>query len=292
MGWIMKCMLALLSLLIVSTGGWAQAATDGGFLAKAKNRLQGTVQHSARNLKPFGKDFDSDKALKDSQAAIGRGLADDAFHDRNGKRVKLSDLRGHPLLISMIYTSCFHICPTTTKNLANAVKSARSTVGEDKFSIVTIGFDALHDTPERMRAFARQQGVNGERNWAFLSTDKTTIARLAANMGFLFKPSSKGFDHLIQLTIVDANGRIYRQIYGMDFDPDILTETIKELVFGRSIESLSLSSLVNKVRLYCTHYDPATGTYQFNYGMVFGMGFGVLTLSVTGFFLVRFLRYS
>jgi len=253
-------MLGLLSLLMVSTGGWAQAATDGGFLAKAKTRLQGTVQHSAQNLKPFGKDFDSDKALKDSQAAIGRGLADDAFHDRNGKRVKLSDLRGHPLLISMIYTSCFHICPATTKNLANAVRSARSAVGKDKFSIVTIGFDALHDTPERMRAFARQQGVNGERDWAFLSADKTTIAHLAANMGFLFKPSSKGFDHLIQLTIVDANGRIYRQIYGMDFDPDLLTETMKELVFGLSPETLSLSSLVNKVRLYFTHYDPATGT--------------------------------
>lgn len=271
---------------------YAQASTDGGFLANAKNRLRGTVQHPTRNPKSFGKDFDSDKALKNSQAAIGQTLAGYTFRDRNGKRVRLSDFYGKPLLISLVYTSCFHICPATTQNLARAVKIARSAVGEDKFSVVTIGFDALHDTPERMRGFARQQGVSREHHWDFLSTGKPIIARLAANTGFIFTPSSKGFDHLIQLTVVDKDGRIYRQIYGMDFNPGILVETMRELVLGRSIESLSLSALVNKVRLYCTHYDPATGAYKFNYGMVFAMGVGVFVLVGMGIFLVRFLRYS
>ncbi len=270
----------------------AQASTDGSFLANARNRLQGRVQHSAPNLKSFGKDFDSDKALKISQSAIGRSLADYHFRNRNGKPVRLAGFRGRPLVISLIYTSCFHICPATTQSLARAVKATRSAVGKDKFSIVTIGFDALHDTPKRMSGFARQQGVSSARHWNFLSADKATIARLAADIGFIFVPSPKGFDHLIQTTVLDKEGKVYRQIYGMDIDSSILTETMKELVFGLSPETLSLSALVSRVRLYCTVYDPASGTYKFNYAMLFGMATGALMLGVGGFFLFRFLRYS
>jgi len=282
------------SVLILAT--WphacAQASTDGGFLATAKNRLQGQEQHSAQNLKSFGKDFDSNQALKISQSAIGRNLADYSFHNRSGNMVKLSKYRGKPLVISLIYTNCFHICPATTQSLARAVKATRSAVGKNKFSIVTIGFDALHDTPERMRGFARQQGVANEQRWKFLSGDRATIHRLAATTGFIFVPSPKGFDHLIQTTIVDKNGKIYRQIYGMNIDPSILTETMKELVFGLSPKTLTLSSLVSRVRLFCTVYDPSTGTYKFNYAMIFGMTVGTLVMSISGFFLVRFLRYS
>jgi len=271
---------------------YAQVSTDGGLLANAKHRLQGPTQHSAPNMKAFGKDFDSNKALKNSQDVIGQTLSGYTFHDRNGKLVKLTDFQGKPLLISLIYTSCFHICPATTQNLARAIKATRSAVGKDKFSIITIGFDALHDTPERMRGFARQQGVSNEHHWKFLSADKATITRLTSDLGFIFVPSPKGFDHLIQTTVVDKDGKIYRQIYGMNFDPSNLTEAMKELVFGLSPETLNLSSLINRVRLFCTVYDPSTGTYKFNYAMIFGMTVGVLVLSISGFFLVRFLRYS
>ncbi|MDQ6958790.1 MAG: SCO family protein [Mariprofundaceae bacterium] len=271
---------------------YAQASTDGGVFANAKNRLQGEEQHSKQNLKSFGDDFDSDKALKNSQDAIGQTLSGYTFHDRNGKLVKLSDFHGKPLLISLIYTSCFHVCPATTQNLSRAIRTTRSAVGKNKFSIVTIGFDTLHDTPDRMRGFARQQGVSNVYGWKFLSADKPTITRLTTNLGFIFVPSPKGFDHLIQTTVVDKNGEVYRQIYGTDFDPSILTGAMKELVFGLSPATLSLSSLVNRARLFCTIYDPSTGTYKFNYAMIFGMSVGVLMVSITGFFLIRFLRYS
>ncbi len=241
-------------------------------------------------MKPFGESYDSDTALKFSQAAIGRKLDGYQFRDRRGRAVSLADYRGKPLMISMIYTSCFHICPTTTKNLARAVETVRSAVGADAFRVVTIGFDALHDTPERMRGFARQQGVNSAKNWTFLSADKAVIARLSADIGFLFTPSSKGFDHLIQTTIVDGKGEIYRQIYGMEADPALLAEAMKELVFGLAPATLSLSSLVSRVRLFCTTYDPSSGTYKLNYGMLFGMFIGVLIAAATGILLVRFLR--
>jgi protein SCO1/2 len=234
--------------------------------------------------------FDEDAALKYSQAAIGRNLGDYTLYDRDGQAVKLADYLGKPLAISLIYTSCFHICPTTTRNLARAVRQARSAVDDDAFTVVTIGFDVRYDTPERMRAFARQQNVGNEENWLFLSADEATITQLAANLGFLFFPSTKGFDHLIQTTVVDAGGKIYRQIYGMDFNPGYLTGAMQELVLGRMQEALSLSAIVNRVRLYCTKFDPVTGMYRFDYSMIFSMVLGLPFFIWVGFALYRMLR--
>jgi len=293
MAWITNGLIGLTLALMSVSITWAEVPPPGpAHDASAQSRTTKTMSSGTMigGMKPYGKDYDSDTALKISQAAIGRSLGGYVFLDRHERSVRLEDYRGKPLLISLIYTSCFHICPTTTRNLASAVDTAGSAVGRDAFHVVTIGFDTAHDTPERMRAYARQQGVSGKKNWTFLSADKATITRLAADLGFLFTPSSKGFDHLIQTTVVDKEGRVFRQIYGMDFDPSILTEALKEVIFGLSPASLSLTDLVNRVRLFCTIYDPSTGTYRFNYAMIFGMGVGVLMLTVMGIVIIRFWR--
>ncbi len=241
-------------------------------------------------MKSFTEGYDSDSALKISQDAIGRSLEGYQFQDRRGRTVSLADYRGKPLLISMIYTSCFHICPTTTKNLAKAIDTVNSAVGEDAFHVITIGFDVSYDTPERMRSFARQQGVSGAKNWSFLSADKAAMDRLTTDLGFLYTPSSKGFDHLIQVTVVDGEGKIFRQIYGMEVDSVLLTGAMRELVFGTSAVAFDLSTFVSRVRLFCTTYDPTTDTYKVNYAMIFGMSVGAFLLTITGIFLVYFLR--
>ena len=58
--------------------------------------------------------FDEKAALRDSQAAIGRPVADYRFTDSNGKPVTLSELRGKPLVVNFVYTGCISVCPTTS----------------------------------------------------------------------------------------------------------------------------------------------------------------------------------
>lgn len=291
MNWIGIGMSGLVWLMLTTTAAWAQTAAEAEMHAAIQQPVSGMkAQHAGGDMKPYGDSYDSDAALKISQAAIGRSLDGYQLIDRQGRTVSLADYRGKPLMISMIYTSCFHICPTTTQNLARAVTTVRSAVGEDAFRVATIGFDARNDTPERMRTYARQQRVSREKNWIFLSADQATINRLTTDLGFLYTPSSKGFDHLIQTTLVDGEGKIYRQIYGMEVDPTVLTRAMKELVFGRTPVSLNLTSLVDRVRLFCTVYDPASDSYKLNYAMIFGMVIGVFGLMATAIVLVRILR--
>lgn len=235
--------------------------------------------------------FDEKAALDYSQAAVGRTLEDVTLRDRAGKSVRLADYRGQPLVISVIYTSCYHICPTTTQHLAKVVRQARGALGADSFRVVTIGFDTAKDTPEAMRVFAMQQGVdlNG---WEFLSTDGASMERLAKNIGFLYFPSPKGFDHLIQATLVDGNGKIVRQAYGMTFDMPLLIEPLKQLVFGEQPGESAFAGLWNKVKLFCTTYDPSSDRYRFDYSLFLGILIGLLIIASGVYYLLRELHRS
>lgn len=236
-----------------------------------------------------GPEFDEKAALATSQAAIGRTLEDITLRDRSGRSVRLADYRGKPLVISVIYTSCYHICPTTTRHLAEVVQEARRALGDDSFRVVTIGFDTVHDTPDAMRMFAAQQGVD-IRGWEFLSTDEASMQRLATSIGFLYFPTGKGFDHLVQATLVDAGGKIVRQVYGMNFDKPLLIDPLKQLVFGEHLGESAVAGLWSKVKLFCTTYDPASDRYRFDYSLFIGMFIGLLIITSVVVFLVREMR--
>lgn len=230
--------------------------------------------------------FRADAALKTSQAAVGRAVGDHAFTAIDGRPVRLADYRGKPLVVSLVYTSCADFCPTISKAVGDAVDAAVSAFGRDAFAVVTLGFDARADTPARMRAFARSHGL-GAPNWSFLSADADTIVALSDDLGFTFFPSAKGFDHLAQTTLIDPEGRVYRQIYGTDFAPPSLVEPMKELIFKRRSELTSVEGLINRVRLFCTIYDPASGRYRFDYSLFITLIVGGLSLGAVGAVMVR-----
>lgn len=213
--------------------------------------------------------IDEKQALAISQAAIGREVGDYVFRDTEGRRVHLSDFRGRPLVISMIYSSCADVCPIITKTLDDADAVARDALGDDAYSIITVGFDVASDNPVRMKSFARQNGIPVSEHWHFVSGDLMSVHGLADDLGFQFFESPKGFDHLTQTTILDADGIVYRHIYGETFETPHFVEPLKALVFGTSSPFASLDDLINKVRLFCTIYDPLADRYRFEYAIFF-----------------------
>ena len=157
--------------------------------------------------------FDAEEAFARSQRAVGVQLDDHRFVDSHGRGVGLADLRGRPLVLSLVYTSCPDTCSVVTRNLAHTVREAREALGERSFSVATVGFDHRFDTPEQMRMYADRQGVSIS-DWSFLSGDPSTIERLLDQLGFTWTESPRGYDHLAQTTVIDGQGRVYRQIYG------------------------------------------------------------------------------
>ena len=173
-----------------------------------------------------------------------------------------------------------------TRSLARTVRAARQALGEGSFSVATVGFDHRFDTPEQMRLYANRQGVSMS-DWSFLSGDSATIGRLLDQLGFTWTESPRGYDHLAQTTVIDGQGRVYRQIYGDSIAVPFLVEPLKEIALGRPAGPSVLGDWIERVRLLCTVYDPNAGRYRFDYSIFVAAGVGVLCLGAVGVFIVR-----
>ena len=222
-------------------------------------------------------DFDQGAALAASQAVIGHQIGDYRLRDAEGKNLRLSTLRGKPLVVNFVYTGCFQVCPTATRALESAVGDAQRELGADAFRVATIGFNLPFDTPEAMKDFARRQGVQ-DPNWIFLSPEADSLRGLVADFGFRYQATAAGFDHLLQVTIVDAQGRVYRQLYG-NVSGAQLAAPLRALL--KSEPELPVqTSLLDKLRLVCSVYDPATGAYVFNAAYFVEMIIGTVIIAL------------
>ena len=230
--------------------------------------------------------LDYDAAMRASQAAIGRTLDDYAFTDGDGRRVRLADFRGRPLLVSFIYTGCSQVCPTTTKFIDGAVKQAARELGDDAFRVVSIGFNLPFDNPAAMRQFARQQGVD-RREWRFLSPDPESVDALTRDFGFMHAATAGGFDYVAQLTLVDAKGRIARQIYGETFDASFLTASLRAVAAGERPPLAAVADALDRVRILCSVYDPLTGRYRLDYALFIEIFAGLTVLGATAHYVLR-----
>lgn len=228
-----------------------------------------------------------------SQQAVGNKVGVYTLTDTMGRTHKLSQWLGKPLVVSMIYTSCYQICSMTTRNLADNVQKARDALGQDSFHVITVGFDSRRDSPQAMNYFAKQQGVAQRPGWTILSGEEATITALSRDLGFRYYPSPKGFNHMVQATILDRDGVVYRQVYGEVFDPPALVEPLKELVLGRpKPNEPMLEELTRRVRLFCTTYDPLSNAYRFDYSLFVGMTIGGSILFLASFWVWRERRRS
>ena len=234
--------------------------------------------------------FDYDVALKTSQSAIGKQLSNHVFINADGKPVTMADFRGKPLVLSMVYTSCYQICPMTTRHLSKVVEKARDALDDDSFSVAVIGFDTRVDTPDAMQYFANKQGISNK-NWNLLSIAEKDLDALTRDLGFLYYPTPSGFDHLIQATVIDADGKVYRQVYGQVFETPLLVDPLLELVLGRpQPEQSFIDSLSDKIKLFCTTYDPRSDGYYFDYTFFVEIFVGITVILAVIFVMRRELK--
>jgi len=217
---------------------------------------------------------------------VGQQVGDYTLLDRNANPVRLSSYRGKPVLVSFIYTGCSEICPATTQYLAKAVKYMQEALGADSFQVLTVGFNAPWDSPQAMRDFASRQNIKLP-HWEFLSADATTMKNLTRDLGFSYAYSVAGFDHISQLTLLDQEGKVYRQIYGDNFELPQMGEPLKKLVGNEQTQYPGWEGLSNRIRLFCTVYDPKTGAYTTDYSFFVGMLTSAVMIYLFAAWLVR-----
>src|SRR5271169_1764806 len=84
------------------------------------------------------------KSGSDGGAGAASVLTDTKLVDQNGNTVSLESLRGKPLLVDFIYTSCPGPCLMETAKLANVALRLGDKLGS-KVTLVSITVDPEHD---------------------------------------------------------------------------------------------------------------------------------------------------
>ena len=236
---------------------------------------------------PQSAPINAQTAFDQSQAALGRQTQAHILTDHTGAPLALADLRGKPLVVSLIFTRCATVCPVTTRHLREAVIEAQRALGHGRFNTLTFGFDARGDRPTQLAGFASTHDILSVNGWRIASADEDTTAAFLDDLGFSFQAAAGSFDHVMQTSLLDENGVVYRQIYGETFPLQVFMEPMKDLVLGTRTRSLAPADLWDRLNFLCTTYNPLTGAYRFDYGIFFGIFFGGVSLLIFGAILVR-----
>ena len=103
----------------------------------------------------------------------------------NGASLKLSSLRGKPLIVTMFYSRCTSICPMLTHELQQLM-SRLSTLERARVQILMVSFDSAGDSPATLTAFKSEHQIAGD-NWLIAKASARDVRSLAAALGIQYR---------------------------------------------------------------------------------------------------------
>lgn len=151
---------------------------------------------------------------------------------QDGMAHPLSDMRGTPVVLSMIYTGCQATCPLTLRDLKR-IESALPLALRTKVRFALFSFDSDQDLPVVLKRFAKAHDLDLSR-WTLFQGDAAAVRELAAVLGLQYKKNSRGeYDHSSLIAVIDAKGRIRYQRTGVGQDAAEITQKITFLLNER-----------------------------------------------------------
>jgi protein SCO1/2 len=187
---------------------------------------------------------------------------DITFKNESGESVQIGRYFGaRPVVLNFVYYDCPMICLQTLSSLAGTIKALSQEPGKD-FEIVTVSFDP-RETPalafSKKTEFVERTGKPWiAAGWHFLTGTQAGIDRLtqAAGFRYVWDAPSKQFAHPTGIMVLTPAGRIARYVFGIDYGPRDLRLAILDASAGK------VGSPIERVLLYCYHYDLTTGRYS------------------------------
>jgi protein SCO1 len=146
--------------------------------------------------------------------------------DQNGKSVELSSLKGKPVLVDFIYTSCPGPCLTITHSMERLADKLGPAMGA-KVTFVSISIDPEHEGPPQMLAYAKAQGADRD-GWLFLSGGPGDVDSVLASFKLRREHEADGsIGHLPEVVLLAPDGRPFKEYQGDVLHPDSVSADIQ-----------------------------------------------------------------
>ncbi|MET0761116.1 MAG: SCO family protein [Thermoleophilaceae bacterium] len=140
--------------------------------------------------------------------------------NQDGEPVSMRELRGSPVVVTFLYTTCEDTCPIQ----AQTVRGALDQLGHD-VPAIAIAVDPPRDTPDRAKAFLSEQRALGRIDFVL----GTRAALKPVWDGFFVRPQSVTEEHQARFTLVDAKGFQRVGYPGSEATPEALAHDLRLL---------------------------------------------------------------
>ena len=133
-----------------------------------------------------------------SQRPPGTRLPEFSLTNQDGEAVTAAGLRGEPVVVTFIYSTCEDTCPAQVQSIRGALDD----LGRD-VPVIGVSVDPANDTSESARAFLLEQSMTGRMDFVLGSREE--LAPLWKAFGIA--PQRDGRDHSAYTVLVDGEGR-------------------------------------------------------------------------------------
>jgi len=208
------------------------------------------------------------------------------FINDEGRAVSLEDYfhQGKPVLLTLAYFRCPMLCGLVLKGLTKGVSELDFLPGE-QFQMVTVSIN-----PEETHVLAAAKKKNlleainkpvKKSSWVFLTDSTGNAKKLADALGFeyYYIEERNEYAHPAVSFVLTEDGIISRYLYGIEYKEADLRLSLLEASQGE------IGTTLDRIVLYCFHYDPDAGGYVIFAGNLMRIG-GVITVLIIGTVLV------
>jgi protein SCO1 len=135
----------------------------------------------------------------------GTTAQDFALRDQNGRVIRLSQQRGHVVLLTFLYTRCPDVCPLLASNL-NTVLRSLPPQERRRVRVLAVSVDPAHDTTRAVRAFVRSHALLPQFHYLVGSRSDLLPVWQAYNL-LVEVQSVERVSHSAYVLLIDRTGR-------------------------------------------------------------------------------------
>jgi protein SCO1 len=208
------------------------------------------------------------------------------FTAENGYPVALKEFfhSGKPVILDLIYYSCPNLCTLILNGQTAAMRELLPWTPGKEYEVVTISIDPNEsfDLARKKKAIYLSSFDHPAPGWHFLCDLDGNAKKLAELAGFKYRwdDRTQQFAHVGAIMVLTPEGKMARYLYGATFHPRDLRFSLAEASENRT------TIAVQKILLFCYHYDPKAGGYVLFATNLMRAG-GILTVLLIALFLWR-----
>jgi protein SCO1 len=142
--------------------------------------------------------------------------------NQDGQSQGLDVYRGHPVLVTMFYSSCQATCPLIVDTL-RATEKALGVAQGARLRVLMVSIDPARDTPVALRALADARHIDTTR-WTLARGDAATVRTIAALLNVQYRQLPSGeFNHSTVIALLSPSGEILASSATLGHaDPELL----------------------------------------------------------------------